>query len=480
MTLVTPGVGSWRQALRIYLRRPVVTMVFLGFSAGLPFMLVFATLTVWLREAGVSHTEIGFFSWIGVTYSIKVLWAPVIDRLPVAGLTRALGKRRSWMLVGQLGIAAGLVGIGCVDPGANLGLLTAFGLIVAFCSATQDIAVDAFRIEAEEEAYQGAMAATYQLGYRIANLTSYTGVLYLASATSWHTAYWVMACLMLVGVTTVLLSREPEHPVRPDVVLREQRAIAFAARNAHIPHWLHRLAAWFVAAVAGPLLDFFARNGWLALAILAFIGCFRISDIAMASMANPLYIDLGFSKPQIANISGVYGLLMILLGAMAGGTVVARYGLMRPLLVAAVLVSSTNLLFAWLADHGASVGLLTLTISADNLSGGFAGAVFIAYLSSLTNTAYTATQYALFSSIMTLPGKVVSGFSGMVVDAQGYPAFFVYTALLGLPAILLVAYLMRRSEADCKALLEPQREQDGAASSRFTNRKAIRSNEHPS
>ncbi|HET8638072.1 MAG TPA: MFS transporter [Acidobacteriaceae bacterium] len=457
--------------MRIYLRRPVITMVFLGFSAGLPFMLVFATLTVWLREAGVSHTEIGFFSWIGVTYSIKVLWAPVIDRLPVPGLTRALGKRRSWMLVGQLGIAAGLVGVSCLDPAADLGLLTAFGLIVAFCSATQDIAVDAFRIEAEDDIYQGAMAATYQLGYRIANLVSYTGVLYLASAASWHAAYRAMAGLMLIGIATVLLSREPEHPIHPEAVLREQRALAFAARNAHIPPGLRRLAAWFVGAVVGPLLDFFARNGWLALAILAFIGCFRISDIAMASMANPLYIDLGFSKPEIANISGVYGLLMTLLGAMAGGTIVARYGLMRPLLLAAVLASSTNLLFAWLAEHGASVGLLVLTISADNLSGGFAGAVFIAYLSSLTNTAYTATQYALFSSLMTLPGKLVSGFSGMVVDAQGYAAFFVYTALLGLPAVLLAAHLMRRSGA---ALHEPRQ------GSYLAGRAAIRSNKRPS
>ncbi|MDN5850000.1 MAG: MFS transporter [Nitrococcus sp.] len=478
MTAVIPGVRGWQQALRVYLRRPVVTMVFLGFSAGLPFMLVFATLTVWLREVGVSHTEIGFFSWIGVTYSIKVLWAPVVDRLPLPGLTRLLGKRRSWMLAGQIGIAAGLMGIASVNPGTDLGLLALLGLLVAFCSATQDISVDAFRIEAEERLYQGAMAATYQLGYRIANLVSYTGVLYMASVSSWHMAYAVMAGLMLVGMTTVLLSREPEHPVSQDTEQREQRALTFAARNAQMPHWLRRLGAWFVGAVVGPLLDFFARNGWLAFAILAFIGCFRISDIAMASMANPLYVDLGFSKPQIANISGAYGLLMTLVGAVAGGTVVARYGLMRPLLAAAVLVSSTNILFAWLAHHGASIALLTLTISADNLSGGFAGSVFIAYLSSLTNTAYTATQYALFSSLMTLPGKVLSGFSGMIVDAQGYPAFFLYTALLGLPAILLVAYLMRRSETDARVVVEPQ--QGAVSVGRFTEQAAIRSEEHPS
>lgn len=477
MGLGTLNIRGWQEALRVYLRRRVIAMAFLGFSAGLPFMLVFATLTVWLREAGISHTAIGFFSWIGVTYSIKVLWAPIIDRLPVPGLTRVLGKRRSWMLAGQLGIAAGLVGMSHIDPNAGLVLLAVLGLAVAFSSATQDVAMDAFRIEAEEKAYQGAMAATYQLGYRIANLTSYAGVLYLAAAASWQTAYQVMAGLMLVGMATVLLSREPEHPARLDAALREQRALAFAARNARIPRWLRRLVAWFIGAVIGPLLDFFARNGWYALAILAFIGCFRISDIAMASMANPLYIDLGFSKPQIANISGIYGLLMTLLGAMAGGTVVARYGLMRPLLVAAVLVSATNILFAWLAYQGGSIGLLTLTISAENLSGGFAGSVFIAYLSSLTNTLYTATQYALFSSLMTLPGKVLSGFSGIIVDAQGYPTFFIYTALLGLPAILLVMYLMRRGEGDRSTLPEPQ--QDNASLSQFTNGEAIQSKEHP-
>ncbi|MCO6442202.1 MAG: MFS transporter [Nitrococcus mobilis] len=471
MASVTPGARSWRTALGIYLRRSVVTMIFLGFSAGLPFMLIFATLTVWLREAGVDHTEIGFFSWLGVTYSVKVLWAPVIDHLPVPGLTRLLGKRRSWMLAGQIGIAAGLLGISCVDPTADLRILAGFGLIVAFCSATQDIAVDAFRIEAEEEIYQGAMAATYQIGYRIANLVSYTGVLYLASIGSWHMAYQVMAGLMLLGMTAALLSREPAHPPRAVIGLTERPVDAVVTHLGGLRYRLHVLAAWFGGAVIGPLVDFFARNGWRALAILAFVGCFRISDIAMASMANPLYIDLGFSKPQIANISGAYGLCMTLLGAMAGGTAVVRYGLMRPLLLAAILASSTNVLFAYLAVQGKSTGLLTLTISADNLSGGFAGAVFIAYLSSLTNTMYTATQYALFSSLMTLPGKLVSGFSGMVVEAHGYAAFFLYTTLLGGPAIVLVAYLLRRSEVAGRAL--PASRPDSASLSRPTNREAI-------
>ena len=451
MASASPRALGWQTTLRIYLRRPVITMVFLGFSAGLPFMLVFATLAVWLRESGVSHAEIGFFSWVGVTYSIKVLWAPVIDHLPLPGLTRVMGKRRSWMFAGQLGIATGLLGISCLDPRTSLGVIALLGVVVAFFSATQDVAIDAFRIEAEERRYQGAMAATYQLGYRIANLVSYTGVLYLAAIGSWQMAYRVMAGLMLLGMATVLLSREPVHALEPP--LGTTQSVVRTAGGGRIRFWRRRLTNWLAGAVVGPLVEFFARNGWLALTILMFIGCFRISDIAMASMANPLYIDLGFSKPQIANISGLYGLVMILLGAMVGGAAVARHGLMRPLLLAAVLVSSTNLLFAYLAIRGASVALLTLTISADNLSGGFAGAVFIAYLSSLTNTAFTATQYALFSSLMTLPGKLISGFSGVVVEAQGYAFFFLYTTLLGIPAIALVAYLMHRAERGPAAVL---------------------------
>lgn len=440
-----PPVKSWREALAVYRRPSVVTMLFLGFSAGLPFMLVFATLSAWLREMDVSRTAIGFFSWVGITYSIKFVWSPVVDRLPLPGLTRWLGRRRAWILLGQLGVALGLFGMALVDPRAALLPVALLALLVAFSSATQDVAIDAFRIESDVEAFQGALAATYQMGYRLAILASYTGALYLAELASWRTAYLVMAALMGVGMLTVLLRPEPATGIDRITAAREERAIAFIERNPQLPRWLQQTGAWLIGAVVCPLVDFLGRYGWFAMVVLGVVASFRISDIAMASMANPLYIDLGYSKAVIANISGAYGLAMTMLGAVLGGALAARYGLMRPLLAGAVLAATTNLLFAWMAGQGGATWALVLTISADNLSGGLAGSVFIAWLSSLTNTAYTATQYALFSSLMTLPGKFLSGFGGIVVDALGYPVFFTLAAALGVPAVVLIMVMMKHN-----------------------------------
>ncbi|WP_407810422.1 AmpG family muropeptide MFS transporter [Spiribacter pallidus] len=436
---------SWREALAVYRRPTVITMLLLGFSAGLPFMLVFATLSAWLRELDVSRTAIGFFSWVGITYSIKFIWSPVVDRMPLPVLGRWLGQRRSWIVLGQLGIATGLVGMALTDPRTALLPVALLALLVAFASATQDVAIDAFRIESDIDRYQGALAATYQMGYRMAILASYTGALYLADLGSWTIAYLVMAGLMGVGMVTVLLRPEPVARVDRLTAAQEPRVVAFVDAHSDMPGWLRQTLAWLIGAVVCPLTDFFGRFGWLALVVLALVASFRISDIAMASMANPLYIDLGYSKAMIANISGAYGLAMTMIGAVLGGALAARYGLMRPLLLGAVLAAATNLLFAWMAGQGGAAWALVITISADNLSGGLAGSVFIAWLSSLTNTAYTATQYALFSSLMTLPGKFLSGFGGIVVDALGYPSFFVISAVLGLPAILLIVFLMRRA-----------------------------------
>lgn len=441
----TPGAArDWGVMLRVYRRRPVITMLFLGFAAGLPFMLVFGTLSAWLREEGVTRTAIGFFSWIGITYSIKVLWSPIVDRIPFPLLTRWLGKRRGWMLAGQLGIAMGLIGMATTDPNANLTAVALFALLVAFSSATQDVALDAFRIEAEAAEFQGAMASTYQLGYRLAILMSYAGALYIAAAASWPVAYLTMAALMLVGVVTVLVSPEPDHHVDRDTTTLEARAVAFAERNAHLPRWLRRLGTWFVGAVICPLSEFFHRYGWLTVAILGLVAIFRITDIAMSSMANPLYIDMGYTKTEIAQVSGFFGVFMTMVGAFIGGSTVARFGILGPLLAGATAAAATNLLYAFLATTDGQIHWLWMTIGAENFCGGFAMSVFIAWLSSLTNRAYTATQYALFSSLMTLPGKFLSGFGGVVVDSQGYSFFFTLTALLGVPAILLIAFLLRR------------------------------------
>lgn len=438
---------SLREALLIYLRPRVMVMIFLGFSAGLPYLLVFSTLSAWLRDVGIARTTIGFFSWVGITYSIKVLWAPVVDRLPLFMLTRWLGKRRSWMLAAQVTIAIGLIGMALNDPHNNLNLIALFALLVAFGSATQDITIDAYRIEAVDKLLQGAMAANYVLGYRLALLVAGAGAFYLADADSWSFAYLIMAALMGIGVVTTLLISEPLHSTdRQTLKLEETLEKSVGIQSGK--NTLLRLFAWFIDAVISPFVEFFQRNGWLAILILLLIGSYRISDITMGVMANPFYLDLGFSKIEIANITKIFGFFMTIAGAGLGGILVIRFGISRPLLLGAVMVALTNLLFAWLAVTEPNLVSLALVISVDNLSGGLASAAFIAYLSSLTNTMYTATQYALFSSIMTLPGKMIGGFSGLIVDTAGYVSFFVYAAILGVPAICLVIYLDRRVKTD--------------------------------
>jgi PAT family beta-lactamase induction signal transducer AmpG len=435
---------SWREAVVIYSNPRVIAMAFLGFAAGLPFLLVFSTLTAWLTEAQVSRSAIGFFAWIGITYSIKVLWAPVIDRLNIPLLTRALGKRRSWMLAGQAGIAAGLFGMSLIGPG-DLVFLSGFALLVAFSSATQDIAIDAYRIEAVVDEFQGAMSASYIFGYRVGLLAAGAGALYCAEYFGWAPAYQIMAMLMGIGMITVILVSEPDHEVAQAAYSTEQRVVDFLVRSQHLPAWLRNLQAWFVGAVVCPFVEFFERNGRFALVILLFIAVFRLSDIAMGIMANPFYLDMGYTKTEIANVAKIFGFFMSIAGSAVCGVLVVKWGILRPLLVGAVAVAATNLLFAGLSLLEPEVIYLAVVISADNISGGFAATSFVAYLSSLTNRAYTATQYALFSSLMTLPGKFISGFSGLVVDGYGYFVFFIVASAIGLPAILLVLVLIRRN-----------------------------------
>ena len=442
MSVKDSNFSNWRELLTVYRQPRVLGMICLGFSAGLPFLLVFSTLSAWLRDIGIARTTIGFFSWVGITYSIKFFWAPVIDRLPFPGLTTRLGKRRGWMLIAQFTIVAGLAGMALTNPHTELTQLAVFALLVAFGSATQDITIDAYRIEAVDQRMQGAMAATYVFGYRIALLAAGAGAFYIAEAWSWSTAYLIMAALMGVGVATTLIIREPEHATDQHTLELEgqlERAIGVQDRK----NLFARFIAWFSDAVASPFVDFFQRNGALAVIILLLISTYKISDITMGVMANPFYLDLGFSKTDIANVTKIFGFFMTMAGAALGGLLVLRYGMLRPLLAGAILIMSTNLLFVWLAVSEPDLVSLAIVISADNLGGGLATSAFIAYLSSLTNTAYTATQYALFSSLMTLPAKFIGGFSGWVVDTTDYASFFLYTGLLGLPAILLVIYLMQ-------------------------------------
>ncbi len=438
---------NWRDAWRVYAHPRVVGMAFLGFSAGLPLLLVGGTFTAWLRDLGVELAAIGFLSWVGMAHSIKVLWAPVVDRLALPGLTRWFGRRRSWMLLAQLTIASALAGIAFTDPTEALWLVAVWAVLAAFGSATQDVAVDAYRIEAVSRERQGAMAATYVFGYRVALLAAGAGALHIAAVGNWSLAYGAMAVLMGVGLLTTLIVREPEAQIDRNTVQFEQRVVDYLDRTAH-RGWRRDITAWFIGAVICPFADFIQRFGKAMLAILLFISVFRISDIFMGVMANPFYLDLGFTKQQIANVAAAFGLAMTLSGVAIGGLLVARFGIMRMLIVGAVLAPLTNLCFSWLALLGPELYGLVIAIMADNLSGGIAIAVFIAYLSSLTNSAYTATQYALFSSIMTLPGQFLGGFTGVLVEMVGFAPFFIISAVIGIPAIVLALLLARIANPD--------------------------------
>ncbi|PTN12741.1 AmpG family muropeptide MFS transporter [Nitrosomonas aestuarii] len=439
--------SSWLNTLSIYTHPRVLGMLSLGFSAGLPLLLILGTLSFWLREAGIDRTTIGHLSWIGLAYSFKWLWSPLVDRMPLPVLTRLLGRRRAWLLLSQIVIVFALIGMASTDPVINLSHMVFFALAVAFASATQDIALDAYRIEAVALELQGAMAATYQAGYRVAMILASAGVLWIAAAVDssattydylpWRFAYLVMAGCMSVGIITTLIIREPDVPFSTLLSENEQYAHAIIA-NWHLNARLANMLVWLYGALIAPFRDFIVRHGKQALLILALIALYRISDVVMGVMSNPFYVDMGYTKDEVATVSKVYGVLMTILGAAVGGILIARIGIMRTLFIGAVLSAATNLLFVWLAGRGHDVSGLVFTISADNLSAGIASSAFIAYLSGLTNSAYSATQYALFSSVMLLLPKFVAGFSGQFVDAYGYESFFIATALLGVPVLLLV------------------------------------------
>lgn len=390
---------------------------------------------------------IGFFSWLGITYSIKVFWAPVVDRLKLPLLDRLLGKRRSWIILAQAGIAAGLYLMAHVDATVAPEMMALCGLLVAFSSATQDVAIDAYRIEIAEERLQAALAATYIFGYRLALLVAGAGALYLAEYWSWQVSYEVMAALVGVGALTVLIVREPRvnHFAAAEDIAHKVEAEA--AKRSHLNPRLARLAGWFYAAVAGPFLDFFRRYRELSIAILLMVAVYRISDIAMGVMANPFYLDfMGFSKTQVADVTKIFGFFMTILGSLVGGVMVVRYGVRKILLLGAVMTAATNLLFVLLAQYPPDIISLAIVVSADNLSGGIANVALIAWLSSMTSASFTATQYALFSSLMTLPGKFIGGFSGIVVAGYGYAEFFLIAGVMGVPAILLALYMIRHGK----------------------------------
>ncbi len=397
----------------------VALMLALGYSAGLPILLVFGTLSAWLRESGVPVTTIGMFSWLALAYSFKFLWSPLVDAFDVPVLSRLLGRRRAWMVAAQITVAIGLLGVGLSDPSQALWVTAIFAFLVAFGSATQDVVVDGWRIDAAPTSRQGIMAATYQLGYRIALICAGAGALYIAEFVNWRAAYFTMAALMGVGVIASLLSPVVDRPPPPAGAVPAKPGFHFGS------------------AIIAPLADLFARKGTTLVFILALVALYRLPDFVAGVMANPLYIDLGFSKAEIASVTKLYGVWIGMIGAFVGGIVVVKIGLRVTLLIGAFAGAASNLMFSWLALEGAKLDLLIFAISIDNFAGSFAGTALIAYMSSLTGPGYAATQYALLSSLYALPGKLVGGISGFMVAAYGYPTFFAITAGVGIPVVLL-------------------------------------------
>lgn len=415
--------AAWRESLAVYLDRRVVTILFLGFSSGLPLLLVYGTLSAWLTEAGVSMTMIGLFSWASTAYGFKWVWSPLVDRLPLPPLTAILGQRRGWMLASQLATAGCMLGLGSSDPAANLWVTAAWAVALAFASATQDIVIDAYRVELLDEEQLGAGAGNIVLGYRIGMVVAGGGALVVADALGWFAAYAVMAALMGVGVLTTLLNREPARP------------------HASPPPVGGHPLAWAREAIVAPLADFTSRRHWVL--ILAFIALYKYGDALLGVMANPFYLDIGFTKTDIGLVSKSYGVAMTIVGGLLGGVVVAKLGIMRALLICGVLQAASNLVFAAQAMVGPSVPFLMVTISVENLTGGMGTAAFVAYLSSLCNLAYTATQYALVSSFMAFARTIFASGGGWLAEQVDWVTYFLISTAAAAPGLALLLWMMK-------------------------------------
>ncbi len=415
---------NWMEVLKDHTRPRTLLMLIFGFGSGLPFYLIYQTLTYWLREEGVSRGEIGMFAWVGFAFTIKVLWAPLLDRVPIPFLEKKVGRRRSWMACAQVGVAGTLVAMSFANPADNLQYIAIIAILIAFFAATQDIAVDAWRIEAGPDKEQGALAAMYQLGYRFGIIASSAGALLIADNSSWPLAYQAMAAVMLTIMIVVVLSPKVEAQTPPPPA---RKPINIAAKE----------------AIIDPFSDFIKRYGIASIIILALVGTYRVPDFVMGVMTGPLYVDIGYTKTEVAFIVKTFGIWVMILGAFLGGISVNRLGFKKSLVIGILGQSLSNLVYSWLALSAAEQTNLFIAIISDNIAYGFAGTVLIAYMSSLTTRAFTATQYALFSSAYAIPGKFFAGFSGFIVDAVDYPVFFAITALVGIPSLVLIFLLSK-------------------------------------
>ncbi len=420
---------TWRESLAVYADRRVITIIFLGFSSGLPYLLVYSTLSAWLQTAGVSKTAIGLFSWASAAYAFKFLWSPLVDRMPLPILTKMLGQRRGWMVLSQVSVLAAILGLGSTDPTSNLMATAIWATVLAFAAATQDIVIDAYRVETLDTDQLGAGAGNITLGYRLGILAAGGGALIIANHAGWFWAYTSMAALMAVGLITTLVSPEPVRST--EAVSHTQPTVG--ARG---------IAVWVYRAVVAPFADFMARPNWLM--ILLFIALYKYGDALLGVMANPFYLEIGFSLDEIGLVSKFYGTAMTIIGGLVGGVMVARWGIMRALLVCGVLQAASNLVFAAQAVVGHSVPMLMVTISVENLTGGMGSAAFVAYLSGLCNLAYTATQYALVSSFAAFARIFLASGGGWLADNIDWVSYFLITTGAAVPGLALLLWMIRR------------------------------------
>lgn len=432
---------SWIAAAAVYRHPRVVAILFLGFSSGLPLALTGQTLSLWLKDEGLSLTAIGLFAAVGTPYALKFLWAPVMDKARLPVLTALLGRRRSWLIAAQAALIAATLALGFSDPAANVGLAAVLALAVAFASASQDVVIDAYRVEILEEHQFAAGAAAIVFGYRVGMLVSGAGALYLASAVAWPVVYAAMAALILVGVATALLNPEPAARATPDSLAREAEVEAWLAARPGLSGRAGAALGWLYVAVVCPFAEFMARPAWIA--ILLFVVFYKFGDSLAGVMTYPFLDDVGFTKIDIANVAKVFGFAATLAGLALGGALMAGVGLYRSLWICGVLQLVSNLMFAVQAAAGADLALLAVTIGLENLAGGMGTAVFVAYLSSLCNVAYTATQYALLSSFMVTARTWLSSSGGALAEWLDWIGFFVLTTGAAVPGLILLWWLGR-------------------------------------
>jgi MFS transporter, PAT family, beta-lactamase induction signal transducer AmpG len=423
--------SSWKRSLATYAEPRVLLIIPLGIASGLPLLLTFSTLSAWLATAGISRSAIGAFALVGTPYAFKFLWSPLIDRLPPP---LPIGRRRGWGITIQLGLIAAILALGRCDPKHDLHLIGVLAVLVAFLSASQDIVIDAYRVEILREDQQGPGAGMVQTGYRIGMLIAGAGALMIASSAGWFAAYATMAGLLGLAMLVFVLAPEPAMRVDPST-----------------PHPRTRIEAirqWLATAVTGPFADFMHRPLWAV--ILIFVLAYKLGEAMAGVMAMPLYVSLGFSLDQIATVSKLVGFFATVIGALIGGVITTKLGVIRALILCGALQSLGNLFYVLQAVGGHRLDYLALCVASENITGAMAGAALVAYLSDLCSPEFTATQYALLSSLAAVGRTMVASSGGVLADKLGWVQFFLLTTVVTIPALLLLFWIGRHSTVDAK------------------------------